>query len=125
MSKLSNFNEFLQSYNSETSSQTSQQLLIESENSLSVEQNNSNSSEHSCSENLENVFKNNNNDNYFKLSSIKSINYKYPLTEKSKRDMAAKIQMERKNKSEQIKKINEKMSSGAEIIKVLYYCTSL
>lgn len=58
-----------------------------------------------------------------KPSMKNSIQNKYPLTEKSKHERAAKVQMERKIKSEQIKKANETITHDAKVIKVYYYYT--
>lgn len=54
----------------------------------------------------------------FELLTRKNVQAKYPLTERSKREKAAKIRVERERKSEQIKKINENITCGAEAIKV-------
>lgn len=43
---------------------------------------------------------------------------KYPLTEESKRDTAARIRAERERQSEQIRKTNEKIVRGVEVLKV-------
>lgn len=53
-----------------------------------------------------------------KSSMKNSTQKKYPLTEKSKREKAAKIRMEREMKSEKIKNMNEIFAHGAEVIKV-------
>jgi len=50
----------------------------------------------------------------------KNIQHKYPLTERSKRERAAKIRMEKERKSEDIKHINETITRGAEVIRVYY-----
>lgn len=49
-----------------------------------------------------------------------SIQNNYPLTEKSKREKAAKFRKNREMKSELIKKINETITHDVEVIKVLY-----
>lgn len=54
-----------------------------------------------------------------KLSTEKTVERKYPFTEKSKREMAAKIRTQREKEFDQIKKINETITHGAEVIKVL------
>lgn len=52
------------------------------------------------------------------LSATKNVRGKYPLTEKSKRDTAARIRAEREKQSEQTRKMNEKIVRGAKVLKV-------
>lgn len=53
-----------------------------------------------------------------KQSMKNSIQKKYPLTEKSIREKAAKVRMDRVMKSELIKKTNETITHDAKVIKV-------
>lgn len=76
----------------------------------------SDSNEKLLSENSTININNNNIGNDLKVSIKKSI--KYPLTERSKRVMAAKIRTERERKTEQINKINKTITFNAQIIKV-------
>jgi len=52
------------------------------------------------------------------LLAKKRVRHDYPLTKWSKRERAAKIRTERDRKFENIKRINEKIPRGAEVIKV-------
>jgi len=109
-----------------------EQLSVHSERSLlsSVKNIDSKSTEQSLSTNVTAVIKTNNTVSDCVLLAKKHIRHEYPLTKWSKRQRAAKIRTERDSKFENIKRINEKITLGAEVIKVhnmcaLYGCRSL
>ncbi|VVC42100.1 Hypothetical protein CINCED_3A021681 [Cinara cedri] len=73
----------------------------------------------SLSENITNVIINNETAAMdLKLSMKKPVRRKYPFTEKSKREKETIIRTQREEKYEQIKKMNEMITHGAEVIKV-------
>lgn len=115
MSELSSFKES-QSFISGTYSGSIEQSKIDLEETISSTIKSS-SIELSVSEaNATNIIEYDKASGEFAIKKI--IPSKYPLTEKSKRDRAAKVRMERERKSEQIKKINENITLGVEAIKV-------
>lgn len=57
-------------------------------------------------------------DDNLKISSKKNNHSKFPMTEWSKREMTARIRIEREKKLEQTKIFNQKIIRGAEVIKV-------
>lgn len=67
---------------------------------------------------LRNVTENSSVDKFKQPPTIKNVLRQYPLTELSKRKMALRVREESERKSEQIKKLNETIAHGAEVIKV-------
>lgn len=119
MSELSSFREshsFISEYNLGSNEQS--QMDLEEKSSLGKIK--FNSIEQSfLKKNVTNVSNENNESvNGFVLPEKKNVQPKYPLTEKSKREKAAKDRMEREMKSEQTKKINENITRGVKAIKV-------
>ncbi|XP_022175737.1 uncharacterized protein LOC111037460 [Myzus persicae] len=118
MSESSNLNESFQLFfpSDYSSAIEIEQLSIHSERnlSLSAETINSKSTEQLSLKNVTNVVKSNKT-----VKDCESFAKKleYPLTKWSKREMAAKIRAERDRKFESIKKINEKITRGAEFLK--------
>lgn len=100
------------------------QLEINRNESSIIKNTNSNSIEQSSlSKNITNVIINNvaineTAINDIKLSTKNTVQRKYPFTEKSKREISNMIRMRHEKKSEQIKKFNEIIVHGAEVIKV-------
>lgn len=97
-----------ENYSSNYSEEISQ-LEIDCEQSFSSKDNNSN---------LDKKLENDAIGDDLKLTTKKNIEPKYPLTEWSKRKRAEKIRKERDWEFEQIKKTNDAITRGAEIIKV-------
>lgn len=86
---------------------------------LSVETNNSKSTENSSQKNVTyDVVNTNKTVSDCESFAKKRVQPEYPLTKWSKREIAAKNQTERDKKYENIKRINEKIKRGAEAIKV-------
>lgn len=126
MSESPNLKESFQSFvpANYSSAIDSEQLSVHSERSLlsSVKNIDSKLTEQSLPKNVTDDVKTNSTVSDSVLLAKKHIRHEYPLTKWSKRQMAAKIRTERDSKFENIKRINEKITRGAEVIKVHIIC---
>lgn len=122
MSETSNFKGSFQSFvqTNYPSAIEIEQLSIHSERSLllSVKNNDSKSTEQSLPNHITNVVETNKTVSDCESLPKNRVRHEYPLTKWSKREIAAKIRTERDRKFENIKRINEKITRGAEFIKV-------
>jgi len=122
MSELSNLEKSFQSLapTNYSSAIEIEQLSIHNERSLSlsVETIDSKPTDRTLQKNVIYVVNNNETIGDCELSTKKRIQHEYPLTKWSKRKRAAKINTERDRKFENIKRFNETITRGAEIIKV-------
>jgi len=124
MSESSNLKKFFQSIapTNYFSTIDIEQLSIHGEKNLSfsVETINSKSTDEKLQNNITDVFKNNKMIGDCESVAKNHVWHEYPLTKWSKRERAAKIRTERDRKFENIKRFNETITRGAEIIKVYF-----
>lgn len=122
MSESSNLKESFQSFvpTNYSSAIEIEQLNIPNQRSLllSVKNIDSKLTEQSLPKNVTDVVKTNKTVSDRELLAKKRVRQEYPLTKWSKREMAAKIRTERNRKFENIKMTNDKITRGAEVIKV-------